>query len=135
MQVESCLHCQFLCRILKALFYQTSSEIKLFLQKKCKIFERWGLRPQISKTAAPLRISGYASLYNTSEFLRFCAQNFYHPPHQKFLDPPLPICSTDSLIQSYNTMPCFPIFIADSFTQTTLACSLHFQAMISFGCD
>ena len=43
--VESCLHCQFLCRILKALFYQTGSEIKLFLQKKCKIFERWGLRP------------------------------------------------------------------------------------------
>ena len=27
--VESCLHCQFLCRILKALFYQTSSKIKL----------------------------------------------------------------------------------------------------------
>ena len=71
--VESCLHCQFLCRILKALFYQTSSEIKLFLQKKCKIFERWGLRPQTPKTAAPLRISGYAPGYNTSEFLRFCA--------------------------------------------------------------
>ena len=34
--VESCLHCQFLCRILKALFYQTSSKIKLFLQKKAK---------------------------------------------------------------------------------------------------
>ena len=34
--VESCLHCQFLCRILKALFYQTSSEIKLFLQKNAK---------------------------------------------------------------------------------------------------
>ena len=32
--VESCLHSQFLCRILEALFYQTySSEIKLFLQK------------------------------------------------------------------------------------------------------
>ena len=42
--VESCSHCQFLCRILKALFYQTSSNIELFLQKKCKIFERWGLR-------------------------------------------------------------------------------------------
>ena len=49
--VESCLHCQFLCRILKALFYQTSSEIKLFLQNKCKICERWGLRPQTPKTA------------------------------------------------------------------------------------
>ena len=34
--VESCLHCQFLCRIFKALFYQTSSEIKLFLQKNAK---------------------------------------------------------------------------------------------------
>ena len=71
--VESRLHCQFLCRILKALFYQTSSEIKLFLQKKCKIFGRWGLRPHTPKTAAPLRISGYAPGYNTSEFLRFCA--------------------------------------------------------------
>ena len=35
--VESCLHCQFLCCILKALFYQTSSKIKLFLQKNAKI--------------------------------------------------------------------------------------------------
>ena len=71
--VGSCLHCQFLCRILKALFYQTSSEIKLFLQKKCKIFERWGLRLQTPKTAVPLQISGYAPGYNTSDFLRFCA--------------------------------------------------------------
>ena len=71
--VESCLHCQFLCRLLKALFYQTSSEIKLFLQRKCKIFERWGLRPQTPKTVAPLRISGYAPGYNTSKILRFCA--------------------------------------------------------------
>ena len=128
----SCLHCQFLCRILKALFYQTSSEIKLFLQKKCKIFERWGLRPQTPRTAAPLRISGYLQLYNTYEFWGFVLKIFIIPPHQNFLDPPLPICSTDSLIQSYNTMPCFPIFIADSFTQTTLACSLHFQATVWF---
>ena len=71
--VESCLHCQFLCRILKALFYQASSKIKLFLQKKCKIFERWGRSPQTPKTAAPLRISGYAPGYKTSEFLRFWA--------------------------------------------------------------
>ena len=70
--VELCLHCQFLCRILKALFYQTSSNIKLFLQKKCKIFERWGFHPQTPKTAAPLQISDYAPGYNTSEFLRFC---------------------------------------------------------------
>ena len=34
--------------------------MKLFLQKKCKIFERWGLRPQTPKTTPPLRISGYA---------------------------------------------------------------------------
>ena len=36
--VELCLHCQFLCRILKALFHQTSSEIKLILQKKMQNF-------------------------------------------------------------------------------------------------
>ena len=63
--VESCLHCQFLCRVLKALFYQTSSKIKLFL-KKMQNFEA-----QTPKTAAPLRIFGYAPGYNTSEFLRF----------------------------------------------------------------
>ena len=67
--VESCLHCQFLCRILKALFYQTTSKIKYFC-KKMQIFERWELRPQTPKATAPLRISGYAP---TSEFLRFCA--------------------------------------------------------------
>ena len=63
--------------------------MKLFLQKKCKIFERWGLRPhtpvppaaggfspkppasggwglrpQTPKTAPPLRISGYAPGHN-----------------------------------------------------------------------
>ena len=35
--------------------------MKLFLQKKCKIFDRWGLRLQTPETAPPpLRISGYA---------------------------------------------------------------------------
>ena len=31
--------------------------MKLFLQKKCKIFERWGLRPQIP---VPLAAGGFA---------------------------------------------------------------------------
>ena len=46
--VESCLQCQFLCRILKALFYQTSSKIKLFLQKMQKVLSAGGStsRPQ-----------------------------------------------------------------------------------------
>ena len=45
--VKSCLHCQFPCRILKALFYQTSSKIKLFLQKNTKFLNVGGyaLRP------------------------------------------------------------------------------------------
>ena len=44
--VESCLHCQFLCRILKPLFYQTiSSKIKLFLQKKAKFLSAGGSTP------------------------------------------------------------------------------------------
>ena len=43
--VESCLHCQFLCRILKALFYQTSSKIKLFLQKNAKFSSAGGSAP------------------------------------------------------------------------------------------
>ena len=44
--VESCVHCQFLCRILKALFYQTSSEIKLFLQKNAKLLSAGGSAPR-----------------------------------------------------------------------------------------
>ena len=45
--VESYLHCQFLCRTLKALFHHTSSEIKLFLQKNAKFLSAGGsaLRP------------------------------------------------------------------------------------------
>ena len=71
--IESCLHCQFLCRILEALFYQTSSRIKLFLQKNAKFLSAGGSAPRPPKTAAPLRICGYVPGYNTSEFLRFCA--------------------------------------------------------------
>ena len=44
--VESCLHCQFLCRILKGLFYQTRSEIKLFLQKNAKFLSAGGSAPR-----------------------------------------------------------------------------------------
>ena len=45
-QMESCLHCQFLCRTLKALFYQTSSKIKLFLQKNAKFLSAGGSAPR-----------------------------------------------------------------------------------------
>ena len=44
--VESCLHCQFVCRILKALFHKTSSEIKLFLQKNAKFLSAGGSAPR-----------------------------------------------------------------------------------------
>ena len=44
--VESCLHCQFLCRILKALFYQTSSKINIFLQKNAKFLSAGGSTPR-----------------------------------------------------------------------------------------
>ena len=56
--VQSCLHCQFLSHVLKALFYnENSPKMKLFLQKKCKIFERWGVRPQ---TPVPPAAGGFA---------------------------------------------------------------------------
>ena len=71
--VESCLHYQLLCRILKALLYQTSSNIKLFLQKNAKFLSAGASTPKTPKTAAPLQISDYTPGYNTSEFLRFCA--------------------------------------------------------------
>ena len=97
--VESCLRCQFLCRILKALFYTTSSKIKLLLQKMQNF---WGLGapppdphaagalPQTHKTAAPLRISGYAPGYSIRIFEALCLK-FLSSPHQNFLDPPLEV--------------------------------------------
>ena len=36
-------------RFKNSIFLLNSPKIKLFLQKKCKIFERWGLRPQTPK--------------------------------------------------------------------------------------
>ena len=40
--------------------------MKLFLQKKCKILERWGLQPRPPKQPPPpLRISGYAPAETT----------------------------------------------------------------------
>ena len=39
------------------IFYQYSPKIKLFLKKKCKIFKRWGLRPQ---TPVPPAAGGFA---------------------------------------------------------------------------
>ena len=55
--VESCLHCQFLNHVLKALsFHQNSPKIKLFLQKNAKFSSAgdsaprppcvWRIRPQ-----------------------------------------------------------------------------------------
>ena len=61
---ESCLHCQLLRRILKALFHQTSSNIKLFLQKKCKNFERWGSTPRPLKQPLHYKFLDYAPGYN-----------------------------------------------------------------------
>ena len=67
------MHCQFLSHVFKALLKnQNSPKMKLFLQKKCKIFERWGRSPLTLVPSAaggfasrpqntpPLRISGYA---------------------------------------------------------------------------
>ena len=36
-----------------------------------------------------LSITDFSAKLSVSKFLRFCAENFYHPPHQNFLDPPL----------------------------------------------
>ena len=50
----------FMPRFKSINFDQKSLQIKLFLQKKRKIFKFWRLRSQTSKTAPPLQISGYA---------------------------------------------------------------------------
>ena len=59
--VYSCLHCQFLSHVLKALFFnQNSPKMKLFLQKDAKFLSAGGFAPR-----PPLRISGYAPAWNT----------------------------------------------------------------------
>ena len=71
--VESCLHCQLLCRILKALFYQSSSNIKLFLQKNAKCLSAGGSTPRPLKQPLHRKFLTTRPGYNTSEFLKFCA--------------------------------------------------------------
>ena len=51
------LRCQFLCHVLKTLF-SIKIALKLsYFAKKCKIFERWGLRPQ---SPVPPAAGGFA---------------------------------------------------------------------------
>ena len=80
--------------------------MKLFLQKKCKIFERWGLRPQTpslrrlgapppdphwppaaggeapirQNSPPPLRISGYAPAWRVNILGRIIPMAFYIGP-------------------------------------------------------
>ena len=76
--------------------------MKLFLQKKCKIFERWGLRPQTPQTAPQLRISGYAPGSTNAiriyfEFFSTTNQHEYFEHVQNIRDglPNQPECSTN----------------------------------------
>ena len=75
------LDCEFLCHVLKALFF---IKIALKLSYSCKKKENfralgapppnprapggWGLRPQTPITAPSLRISGYALPMNETKF-------------------------------------------------------------------
>ena len=47
------LRCQFLSHVLKALFFIKIALKLSYFAKKCKIFERWVLRPQIPKLRRP----------------------------------------------------------------------------------
>ena len=83
--VESCLHCQFLCRILKALFHQTSTKNKSFL-KKMQNFE------PLQKCKNHRSIANFclrALLQHIRIFEVLCLKFLSSPPHQNFLDPPL----------------------------------------------
>ena len=73
-------------RFKSIIFYQYSPKIKLFLKKKCKIFKRWGLRPQTPRHSPPqLRIFGFVLptlciVYNRMEARSFCFEQFFlHP--------------------------------------------------------
>ena len=77
------------------IFYQYSPKIKLILKKKCRIFKRWGLRPQtpvppaaggfaprLPKQPPQLRISSYVpatfcTVYNHMGFCSFCFEQFF----------------------------------------------------------
>ena len=66
------LRCQFLCHVLKALFF-----IKIVLKlsdfcKKCKIFKRWGLRLQ---TTLPPKAGAFAPRPPVSSIWGLCPQS------------------------------------------------------------
>ena len=54
------LRCQFLCHILKALFFIKIALKLSYFCKKMENFQALGAPPQIPNVASPLRISGYA---------------------------------------------------------------------------
>ena len=58
--VESFLRCQFLCHVLKALFFITKALKLSYFCKKIQIFRALGAPPPDPQIAPPLRISGYA---------------------------------------------------------------------------
>ena len=73
----------------KALFYQTSSKIKSFLQKNAKFLSAGGFAPKPLKQ--PLHWEFLATRLVTTHpnFWGFVLKIFIIPPHQNFLDPPL----------------------------------------------
>ena len=53
--VQSCLHCQFLSHVLKALFFsQNSPKMKIFLQKNAKFSSAGGSAPRSPKQPPPI---------------------------------------------------------------------------------
>ena len=86
--VESCLPCQFLCRILKALFYQTSSKIKLFLQKIAKFLSAGGSAPRPIKQLLHCEFLATRRLQHIQIF-EVLGLKFLSSPPPNFLDPPL----------------------------------------------
>ena len=75
------LHFKFLCQVLIALIF-IKIGLKLFLPKKYKIFEHWGLRPQTpvlptdgdfapdpQASSPPLQNSGYAPASNITNVI------------------------------------------------------------------
>ena len=81
-------------RVKSIIFYQNRTKIKLFLQKKCKIFERWGLRPQTSMSPAavgfaprPTASGGWVlSSWTSNSFRRLRSQTpKTATPHCEFL--------------------------------------------------
>ena len=85
------LRCQFLCHVLKALFFIKVALKLSYICKKMQNFRGWGLRPQ---TPVPPAAGGFAPRPPRQP-----------PPHCEFLATRLMICICNDQMMAFITLP------------------------------